>query len=123
MLGKKSEPPAGIEPTTLDGWLSIFFFRQNNPNFTKNCNMPFNASSLGCTLCFRVCLHGGRVPQLGEVTRLGGVTRHMLPHLPGVPYLHVNRLLNLIKSSFSTLLNITRHILTCALLPPIFTIL
>ena len=26
MLGKKSEPPAGIEPTTLDGWLSIFFF-------------------------------------------------------------------------------------------------
>ena len=46
MLGKKSEPPAGIEPTTLDGWLSIFFFRQNNPNFTKDCNMPFNASSL-----------------------------------------------------------------------------
>ena len=123
MLGKKSEPPAEIEPTTLDGWLSIFFFRQNNPNFTKNCNMPFNASSLGCALCFRVCLHGGRVPQMGEVTRLGGVTRHMLPHLPGVPHLHVNRPLNLIKSSFSTLLNITRHILTCALLPPIFTIL
>ena len=23
----------------------------------------------------RVCLHGGRVPQIGEVTRLGGVTR------------------------------------------------
>ena len=23
----------------------------------------------------RVCLHGGRVPQMGEVTRLGGVTR------------------------------------------------
>ena len=22
---------------------------------------------------------------------LGGVTRHMLPHLPGVPHLHVNR--------------------------------
>ena len=22
---------------------------------------------------------------------LGGVTRHMLPHLPGVPYVHVNR--------------------------------
>ena len=25
---------------------------------------------------------------------LGGVTRHMLPHLPGVPHLHVNRPLN-----------------------------
>ena len=24
---------------------------------------------------------------------LGGVTRHMLPHLPGVPHLHVQRLL------------------------------
>ena len=24
---------------------------------------------------------------------IGGVTRHMLPHLPGVPHLHVNRLL------------------------------
>ena len=23
---------------------------------------------------------------------LGGATRHMLPHLPGVPHLHVNRL-------------------------------
>ena len=22
---------------------------------------------------------------------IGGVTRHMLPHLPGVPHLHVNR--------------------------------
>ena len=123
MLGKKIRAPSGNRTHHL-GWLVIdFFFRQNNPNFTKNCNMPFSTSSLGCTLCFRVCLHGGRVPQLGEVTRLGGVTRHMLPHLPGVPYLHVNRLLNLIKSSFSTLLNITRHILTCALLPPIFTIL
>ena len=46
MLGKKkTEPLAGIEPTTLGGWLSNFF-RQNNPNFTKDCNMPFNASSL-----------------------------------------------------------------------------
>ena len=24
---------------------------------------------------FRACLHGGGVPQVGEVTRLGGVTR------------------------------------------------
>ena len=22
---------------------------------------------------------------------IGGVTRHMLPHLPGVPHIHVNR--------------------------------
>ena len=40
---------------------------------------------------FRACLHGGGGPQDGEVTRLGGVTRNMLPHLPGVPHLHVNR--------------------------------
>ena len=25
---------------------------------------------------------------------IGGVTRRMLPHLSGVPHLHVNRLLN-----------------------------
>ena len=25
---------------------------------------------------------------------LGGATRHMLPHLPGVPHLHANRLLD-----------------------------
>ena len=36
-------------------------------------------------------LHGGGGPQVGEVTRLGGVSRHMLPHLPGVPRFHVNR--------------------------------
>ena len=63
-------------------------------------------------LRLRACLHGGGVPQIGEVTRLGGVThlsrhiishfnvitftlggvtRHMLPHLPGVPQLHENR--------------------------------
>ena len=32
----------------------------------------------------------------------GGVTRHMLPHLPGVPHLHVNRPLevkNMCKSN------------------------
>ena len=60
---------------------------------------------------FRACLHGGGGPQEGEVTRLGGVTpcpynlsfwfdhvnmiggvtRHMLPHLAGVPHVHVNR--------------------------------
>ena len=32
----------------------------------------------------RTCLHGGRGPQVG------GVTRHGLPHLAGVPHLHVN---------------------------------
>ena len=51
------------------------------------------------------CLHGSGGPQGGEVIRLsiylsfqfdhvymmGGVTRHMLPHLPGVPHLHVKR--------------------------------
>ena len=36
-------------------------------------------------ILFRACLHEGGGPQVGEVTRLGGVTRHMLPHLPGVP--------------------------------------
>ena len=29
---------------------------------------------------------------------LGGVTRHIVPHLPGVPHLHVNRLLVLQNS-------------------------
>ena len=31
----------------------------------------------------RACLHGGGVPQIGEVTRLGGVTRppvHIISH-------------------------------------------
>ena len=28
---------------------------------------------------------------------IGGVTRHMLPHLPGVPHLHVNRLLHVTR--------------------------
>ena len=27
---------------------------------------------------------------------IGGVTRHILPHLPGVPHLHVNRPLDLL---------------------------
>ena len=33
---------------------------------------------------------------------IGGVTRHILPHVPGVPHLHVNRPLNarLILSNF-----------------------
>ena len=49
----------------------------------------------------RACLHGGGRPQVGGVTRLSiscliliwsrGVTRHMLPHLSGVPHLHVNQ--------------------------------
>ena len=40
---------------------------------------------------FGACLRGGGGPQVGEVNRLGGVTRHMLPHPPGVPHLYVNR--------------------------------
>ena len=34
---------------------------------------------------------------------LGGVTRHMLPHLPGIPHLHVNRPLGIIyrRESFA----------------------
>ena len=28
-----------------------------------------------CFACLRDCLHGGGGPQVGEVTRLGGVTR------------------------------------------------
>ena len=31
---------------------------------------------------------------------LGGVTWHMLPHLPGVPHLHVNRPLNVTDKCF-----------------------
>ena len=55
--------------------------------------------------CFRACLHGGGGAQIGEVT-CGGSPHHScrrdqikseiiwtggLPHLPGVPHLHVNR--------------------------------
>ena len=36
-------------------------------------------------LILRACLHGGRGPEVGEVTRGGS------PHLTGVPHLHVNR--------------------------------
>ena len=48
------------------------------------------------SVSFKACLQGNGGPQaVDEVTRLsimlGGVTRHMLPHLPGVPHLHVNR--------------------------------
>ena len=42
-------------------------------------------------LSLRACLHGGGGPQGGKVTRLGGVTCRILPHLPGVAHLHVNR--------------------------------
>ena len=69
---------------------------------------------ISCAVVFRDCLHGGSCPQIGEVT--GGGSPHLsckrdpikmrdyvdrrithqsgLPHLPGVPYLHVNRLLD-----------------------------
>ena len=54
---------------------------------------------------FRACLHGGGGPQIDEVTYGGHPTYHVnaiklnweivwtggLPHLPGVPHLHVNR--------------------------------
>ena len=71
-------------------------------------NMNVNLNALKQ---FRACLHGGGGPQVGEVTCLGGVTRlsikslilqfdhvhmtsgvshRMLPHLAGIPHLHVN---------------------------------
>jgi len=53
---------------------------------------------------FRACVHGDGGPQVGEVTRLGGVTClsilslilitvtcHMLLHLSVVPHLNANR--------------------------------
>ena len=36
-----------------------------------NTNQIINVAT---TVCFRACLHGGGGPQVGEVTRLGGVT-------------------------------------------------
>ena len=60
-----------------------------------------NVSLLTCSFCLqsqslfatklRACLHGAGGPQVGEVTRLGGVNRLGLPHLSGVLHLHVNR--------------------------------
>ena len=70
---------------------------------TSFCGEP--SVALGNISCFlRACLHGGGGPKAGEVTRLGGVpacphnlsyyhpTYHVngLPHLHGVPQLHVN---------------------------------
>ena len=37
------------------------------------------------SVSFRACLHGGGGSQVGEVTL------SWLPHLPGVPHLHLNR--------------------------------
>ena len=71
MLGKNPSPQREKNPPAwMVGYLILF--RQNKPNFTEDCNKPFNASSLKvwAALC----------------------------------------VLNFIKSSFSTLLNITRHI-------------
>ena len=44
----------------------------------------------------RGCLHGGGGLQVVEVTRFGGPTRRMLPHLSEVPHLRVNRPLEII---------------------------
>ena len=84
----------------------------------------------------RACLPGCGGPQLGEVTRFGGVTRlsiqslilissrfymiagvtrHKLCHLRGVPHLHVNRPLVLINKNTKSLL--TRDVHTCAQAP------
>ena len=66
---------------------------------------------ISCAVVFRACLHGGGGPQIGEVTCGGSphlsrkrdqikmrdyvdrrVTQQSeLPHLPGVPHLHVSR--------------------------------
>ena len=42
---------------------------------------------------------------------LGGVTRHMLPHLPGVPRLHVNRPLVwlLVQDLYDPILVLEQH--------------
>ena len=64
---------------------------------------------------FRACLHEGRGPQVGEVTRygwsnppvhtishmIGGVTRHVLSHLSGVLHLHVNSPLDWQNNNFA----------------------
>ena len=93
------------------GWRSsVLSLEKKNHNHCWNIFMSrhWNISKFWS---LRACLHGGRGPQVGEVPRLGGVTRlsiclsyefdhiymiggvtrHMLPHLPGVPHLHVNR--------------------------------
>ena len=64
---------------------------------------------------FMACLHGGRGPQVGEVTRyrwsnppvhiishmIDGVTRHVLSHLSGVLHLYVNRPLDWQNNNFA----------------------
>ena len=42
--------------------------------FTRQSHLLLHlAKTLDCSI--RACLHGGGVPQIGEVSRLGGVTR------------------------------------------------
>ena len=43
-------------------------------DLNNNWLFPYEASSTQRHATFRACLHGGGGPQVGEVTRLGGVT-------------------------------------------------
>ena len=78
------------EPAELNTLLEHFFAKVNNkkgedyePESLKvmMASLDRHLENKGCTRSivrdweFRACLHGGGGPQVGEVTRLGGVTR------------------------------------------------
>ena len=57
-----------LEQSSIDVTI-VFLNKQTNK---KQIGIPLNP---GTSFLFRACLHGGGGPQVGEVTRLGGVTR------------------------------------------------
>ena len=79
--------------------------KANYDNTPQVMPMEYSLPEDVSTCPLRACLHGGGRPQLGEVTRLSilslilidhvymisTMTQCMLPHLPGVPHLHVKR--------------------------------
>ena len=58
-----------LEQSSIDVTI-VFLNKQTNKQ--KQIGIPLNP---GTSFLFRACLHGGGGPQVGEVTRLGGVTR------------------------------------------------
>ena len=64
---KKHYPDLGRDTSSVCKFFSIV--RQ-----TSFCGETSH-DAVRCQLFLRACLHGGGGPQVGEVTRLGGVTR------------------------------------------------
>ena len=103
----KIDLPTGLAPNAvMASNLNILFLHCENSLANHVLKIKIQKNVL-----FRACLHGGGGPQIGEVTCGGSpqlsckrdqikmrhcVDRRVthqsgLPHLPGVPHLHVNK--------------------------------